>query len=347
MEGKLVLNLLPHYVLVILTHGAQRLKPEWLTRWSKASWMGSPNAVAGFVCYCFILKGKGLFYLVYSSSICIYLPWFVFNRPRDYSQDLDALLISKPSRVSCEMLSIYQDHVCKPIMKSVTGDGSAASCTADVDEAEDYGVSNQRLRNQFMLNPPNRYQNITYPSSISVLHPLKGELETGWIRSGLHQSQPRLQRNRFIQSATEQDWQQSSCPEGRKLFFWHRKQVFFWEKRVNQSLQQVWPWINKQVLHLRNQLEIGMAAAEGFMQRRLFMVCNTKASTSNTAMIVRRALQDAGSRFDSCTMENLHHLGFCDLTKYGRLTAPQIEDIASWCYRTLSLNPNYSTLFES
>lgn len=39
------------------------------------------------------------------------------------------------------MLSIYQDHVSKPIMKSVTGDAGGSS-TADVDEAEDYyGVS--------------------------------------------------------------------------------------------------------------------------------------------------------------------------------------------------------------
>lgn len=79
--------------------------------------------------------------------ICIYSLRFAFHHPRDYSQDLDALLISKPSRFSCDMLSIYQDHVSKPIMKSVTGDSAATA--ADVDEAEDFFmVYQKRLKNQ-------------------------------------------------------------------------------------------------------------------------------------------------------------------------------------------------------
>ena len=43
---------------------------------------------------------------------------------RDYSQDLDAMLISKPARLTPEMLSLYQDHVAKPLMKNVTADGN-------------------------------------------------------------------------------------------------------------------------------------------------------------------------------------------------------------------------------
>ena len=54
---------------------------------------------------------------------------------RDYSQDLDAMLISKPARLTPEMLSLYQDHVAKPLMKNVTGDGNMGA--QDIDEAED------------------------------------------------------------------------------------------------------------------------------------------------------------------------------------------------------------------
>ena len=63
-------------------------------------------------------------------------------------------------------------------------------------------------------------------------------------------------------------------------------------------------------------------------------------------MVIRKALQDAGGRFEGCSMETLHHLGFCDLTKYGRLTAPDVDDVATWCHKTLSLNPNYRPSFD-
>ena len=37
--------------------------------------------------------------------------------PRDYHQDLEALIASKPNKLTVDMLAMYQDHIAKEIQK--------------------------------------------------------------------------------------------------------------------------------------------------------------------------------------------------------------------------------------
>ena len=55
---------------------------------------------------------------------------------RDYSQDLEAILVAKPARFTTEMTAMWQDHVGKVLIKGPTG-SAADDCNAAVDEAED------------------------------------------------------------------------------------------------------------------------------------------------------------------------------------------------------------------
>ena len=98
------------------------------------------------------------------------------------------------------------------------------------------------------------------------------------------------------------------------------------------------------VLHLKNQIEIGLNNAESWMSKRNMMVCIDRAQRDGTALMVRRVVQDAGTKFETVSVESLHHLGFADLTKLGRLTAIDVDDIGRWCQRTLNLNPDCSSL---
>ena len=50
------------------------------------------------------------------------------------------------------------------------------------------------------------------------------------------------------------------------------------------------------------------------------------------------------NRFDATDINKLHHLGFVDLSKFGRLAAPEINDICTWCHQLLSQNPENSIL---
>lgn len=55
---------------------------------------------------------------------------------RDYVQDFDALLLSRPSRLTVQMLAIWQDRVGRPLAKG-SGAESGMDKTVDVDEAEE------------------------------------------------------------------------------------------------------------------------------------------------------------------------------------------------------------------
>ena len=58
---------------------------------------------------------------------------------RDYSQDLDAILMSKPASLQVEQISMWQDHVGNVLAKSsavLTGSGGTGECV-EVEEAED------------------------------------------------------------------------------------------------------------------------------------------------------------------------------------------------------------------
>ncbi|CAK9049972.1 unnamed protein product, partial [Durusdinium trenchii] len=60
---------------------------------------------------------------------------------------------------------------------------------------------------------------------------------------------------------------------------------------------------------------------------------------------MRRVLTDAQQRFDAADLNHLHHLGFIDVTKYGRLSAVEIQEICTWCHQLLSQNPEFSMVF--
>ncbi|CAK9016804.1 Uncharacterized protein SCF082_LOCUS13348 [Durusdinium trenchii] len=54
----------------------------------------------------------------------------------------------------------------------------------------------------------------------------------------------------------------------------------------------------------------------------------------------RRMLQD--SKLDGKDPDKVHHVGYCDLSKWGRLSVPLIDEVSSWAARTLQLNPEMS-----
>lgn len=56
---------------------------------------------------------------------------------RDYSQDLDALLVAKPARLSPEMVGMYADHIANAIMADASGEAGRKDVSADVEDAED------------------------------------------------------------------------------------------------------------------------------------------------------------------------------------------------------------------
>ena len=55
---------------------------------------------------------------------------------RDYGQDLEAILVAKPARLTIEMTAMWQDHVGKVLLKGPSGNATEDS-NAAVDEAED------------------------------------------------------------------------------------------------------------------------------------------------------------------------------------------------------------------
>jgi len=57
--------------------------------------------------------------------------------PRDYSQDIDAMLIAKPVCMTVESLVMFQDHIGKPLAKSSSVPGAMMADSAEVDEAQD------------------------------------------------------------------------------------------------------------------------------------------------------------------------------------------------------------------
>ncbi|CAK9111498.1 Uncharacterized protein SCF082_LOCUS51755 [Durusdinium trenchii] len=85
--------------------------------------------------------------------------------------------------------------------------------------------------------------------------------------------------------------------------------------------------------------------AETFMNKRLLMLCSDKGKSNAVGGLTRRVLQDASQRFDSCDSSRLQNVGYVDLSKYGRLAAPEINDICTWCHTVLSQNPDYSMIF--
>ena len=101
---------------------------------------------------------------------------------------------------------------------------------------------------------------------------------------------------------------------------------------------------------MRDQIQTGLSVAECFMERRFLMLCADKNISQSFGGLTRRAMADASGRFDAADVGKIHYLGFADLTKFGRLTAIEVNEVAQWCHTLLNQNADYSTLesaFES
>ncbi|CAK9089330.1 unnamed protein product, partial [Durusdinium trenchii] len=134
--------------------------------------------------------------------------------PWDYNTDLDAVLIGRPNKITCEQFAMWQDHVSKAVMKDATGPCDGLEMTTEVEDA---------------------------------------------------------------------------------------------------------------VIHLRDQIEIGLRASEQLMEKRCLMVCaNDKSHAVGT--LKRRVMADASTKFEA-DIQKLHHIGFIDLSKFGRLTVPIIDEV--------------------
>lgn len=98
------------------------------------------------------------------------------------------------------------------------------------------------------------------------------------------------------------------------------------------------------VLHMRDQIQAGLGVADTLMDRRMLMICSDKNIAQSFGGLTRRALADAGQRFDATDVNKTHYLGFIDLTKFGRLSAIAVNEVANWCLQLLNQNPDYSFL---
>lgn len=93
---------------------------------------------------------------------------------------------------------------------------------------------------------------------------------------------------------------------------------------------------------MRDQIQCGLGLADKFMEKRSLVLCTDKGQRDSLSGTLRRMMQDA--KFDGLDNEKVHHVGYCDLSRWGRLSVPQIDDMADWTLRTLQLNPDYSNL---
>ena len=94
---------------------------------------------------------------------------------------------------------------------------------------------------------------------------------------------------------------------------------------------------------MRDQIESGLALADRMMERRCLMVCGDRGLHDSLTGLTRRVLQDAVSKFAEADMGHIHNIGYIDMTKFGRLSMPEIDSCANWAQRVLNLNPEYSS----
>lgn len=93
---------------------------------------------------------------------------------------------------------------------------------------------------------------------------------------------------------------------------------------------------------MKNQIDIGLTVADALMSKRLTMVCTDKQV--GLSGFARRVVQDASAKFDSAAIGRTHHLGIADLSKVGRMAAPEINEVAVWAQGVLQQNPEFSQL---
>ena len=97
------------------------------------------------------------------------------------------------------------------------------------------------------------------------------------------------------------------------------------------------------VLHMRDQIEIGLDVVTQFTQKRALMVVGDKGQ--GLAAMQRRMVADGTNRFSApVELTKMHHVGFIDFSKFGRLTMVEINAAVDWCKQILHQNENYSNL---
>ncbi|CAK8999487.1 Uncharacterized protein SCF082_LOCUS6070 [Durusdinium trenchii] len=96
------------------------------------------------------------------------------------------------------------------------------------------------------------------------------------------------------------------------------------------------------VLHVRDQITTGLNLIDKWMERRCLMLCADKGQKDSLSAFARRLLVDASHQFGEMDAQKVHHVGFLDMAKYGRLGMPDINDMAAWSLRVLKQNEEYS-----
>ncbi|CAK9045530.1 unnamed protein product [Durusdinium trenchii] len=96
------------------------------------------------------------------------------------------------------------------------------------------------------------------------------------------------------------------------------------------------------VLHMRDQISVGMEVVNSFMTKRAMMIVGDKNQGSLPAL-QRRIITDATNRFGAPTeIGKMHHIGFLDFSKFGRLTMIDINAAVDWAKQVLMANEDYS-----
>ncbi|CAK8995952.1 unnamed protein product [Durusdinium trenchii] len=96
-----------------------------------------------------------------------------------------------------------------------------------------------------------------------------------------------------------------------------------------------------EVLHMRDQIQQGLDVVGRFMEKRAYMVVGERSQ--GVAALQRRMLADASTKFNApLDISKMHHVGYIDFSKFGRLTTIDINQAAEWAKSILTLNDEYS-----
>ncbi|CAK8997702.1 unnamed protein product, partial [Durusdinium trenchii] len=97
------------------------------------------------------------------------------------------------------------------------------------------------------------------------------------------------------------------------------------------------------VLHMRDQIQQGLDVVGRFMEKRAYMVVGERSQ--GVAALQRRMLADASTKFNApLDISKMHHVGYIDFSKFGRLTTIDINQAAEWAKSILTLNDEYSMI---
>lgn len=128
---------------------------------------------------------------------------------RDYSQDLDALLLSKPANVSVEHTAMWQDHVGKQLAKlGPNGMEVQETTEADIEEAEE----SRTCCHVWVF----KWMDLILLWCCLLIK--WGKAEICPVSSGLHESLAWLSRSSHLQPSEQPNWVQQACAAGASTF---------------------------------------------------------------------------------------------------------------------------------